>query len=242
VHEPLKAGEEVETLTLCPAMPSKINKPILLAVLIDTVVVVPRLARAAKFTCEAEYPDGGMKRSAELVAVPEGELMVTCPEDVSVGTTICMLDAVTLVGRAAVVLFTAILSFCGARSKFAPATVTTLPAAAICGVKESIRGAPEEAATVKESELVADPLGAVMEIAPVVAPVGTETTNVVLEAEMTVALVPLNVTVFWLAVGLKFAPVIVTCVPMAPIFGVKDSKAGCVAEYRVIARIFPTAS
>ncbi len=54
--------------------------------------------------------------------------------------------------------------------------------------------------------LVADPFGEVTEIVPAVAPGGTVATSWVVVAEVTVAVVPLNITVFWLGVGLNPAP------------------------------------
>jgi hypothetical protein len=55
-------------------------------------------------------------------------------------------------------------------------------------------------------EDVVDPAGDVTPIVPVVAPLGTVTTNCVVEAAVTVADVPFNVTVFELGVGLNAVP------------------------------------
>jgi len=61
---------------------------------------------------------------------------------------------------------------------------------------------------------------------PLVAPDGTVATSCVLEAELTVALVPLKVTVLLAGVELKFDPEIVTCVPTGPEVGLKDRIVG----------------
>jgi hypothetical protein len=84
-----------------------------------------------------------------------------------------------------------------AMSKFVPETVTAVPEAPIVGVKPVIVGAPlaPEAVTVKDIELVAVPLGVVIVIGPVVAPVGTVVTICVAVAELTVAFVPWKATV-----------------------------------------------
>lgn len=54
--------------------------------------------------------------------------------------------------------------------------------------------------------LVAVPEGAVTLIGPVLAPLGTAVTMLVVVDDVTVAAVPLNVTAFWLAVALKPVP------------------------------------
>jgi hypothetical protein len=72
-------------------------------------------------------------------------------------------------------------------------------------VKLEIVGA-ELPLTVKDVVLVAVPLGVVMVIGPVVAPEGTLVTIRVKVAEVTVAAIPLNATVFWLAVALNPVP------------------------------------
>ena len=76
-----------------------------------------------------------------------------------------------------------------------PLSVTEAPIAAMVGVKVVIVGALELVCTVKLPLLVAEPVGAVTVIGPVVAPLGTETTSCVAEAERIVAFVPLKLTV-----------------------------------------------
>jgi hypothetical protein len=87
------------------------------------------------------------------------------------------------------------------------------------GPKEVICGAAVELVTAKESALVVEPLGEMTVIAPVVAPVGTETTNDVVAAAEMLAVVPLNLTVSCAGSALKLAPEIVTEVPTGPDFG-----------------------
>ena len=83
--------------------------------------------------------------------------------------------------------------------------VTDVPMVATEGEKLEIVGAPG-LPTINAVLLVADPLAVVTEIVPVVAPVGTIATSWVDDAEVTVALMPLKVTVFWLGVELKDVP------------------------------------
>ena len=59
----------------------------------------------------------------------------------------------------------------------------------------------------------------------VVAPEGTETTNWVADAELIVALVPLNATASCAVLELKFDPEIVTLVPTGPDFGLNVKNA-----------------
>jgi hypothetical protein len=87
-----------------------------------------------------------------------------------------------------------------------PLIVTAVPGIPTVGEKLVIVGVPEEATTVKALELKTGLPVVATEISPVVAPVGTVVTIFVVVAETTVAVTPLNVTVFWLAVALKAVP------------------------------------
>ena len=160
-----------------------------------------------------------MKRSEVVIMFPFGVLSEIWPEPVDEGAFRVMEVALAELGCRPCVTFTPRRSFAGATSKFAPVIVTGLPAATICGLKESIRGLPSELVTVNKSALVTELLGDVTLIVPVVAPGGTVTTNVVLDAEATVAVVPLNLTVSWSGSELKLEPEIVTDVPTAPVLG-----------------------
>src|SRR5262249_51414854 len=93
----------------------------------------------------------------------------------------------------------------GITSKFVPAMVTAVPTVPMTGVKPVIVGAAG-LSTVKVVLLVAEPVGVVTLIAPVVAPDGTVVKSFVTVAEVTVAATPLKVTVFWLGVVLKPVP------------------------------------
>ena len=76
----------------------------------------------------------------------------------------------------------------------------------------------EAAGTVNEFALVAAPLAVVTVITPLVAPFGTFATICVVELTVKLAATPLKRT----ALGLiKFVPLIVTAVPVAPVPGEK---------------------
>ena len=62
----------------------------------------------------------------------------------------------------------------------------------------------------------------VTDITPVVAPAGTVVVILVAELAVTTAAMPLNVTILLAGDELKFAPVMVTVVPMGPLVGVKE--------------------
>jgi hypothetical protein len=133
-------------------------------------------------------------------------------------------------------------SLIGAGSNPVPVMVTGVPGIPLVGLKFVIVGAPVPLVTVKGDELVAIPEGAVTVTAPVVAPLGTVTVSWVALADVTVAAVPLNVTVFWLVVAPKPVPVIVTAVPIGPLVGDSSMIVVCDDGWRLIERRFPTAS
>ena len=91
-----------------------------------------------------------------------------------------------------------------ALSKLLPEIVTVVPAEPIVGVKLLMTGASEP--TVKGVLLFTVPAEVVTEIGPVVAPAGTLVRICVAVDEVTVATVPLNLTVFSLGVWLKAVP------------------------------------
>lgn len=80
--------------------------------------------------------------------------------------------------------------------------------------------------TTKSVKLCPDTPPTITVILPVFAPVGTVVVMVVAELEITVAVVPLNLTVLFMAVRSKFVPVIVTVVPIVPLDGVNDVTVG----------------
>ena len=90
-------------------------------------------------------------------------------------------------------------------SKLVPLIETEVPLVPIVGVKLVIVGALE-LTTVKLVALEIDPAGEVTLITPVVAPEGTLVTIFVAVDEVTVAAVPLNVTVLLPGVVLNAVP------------------------------------
>jgi hypothetical protein len=100
--------------------------------------------------------------------------------------------------------------------KFAPVIVTDAPTAPDVGETLVMLG---EATTLKLTPLLFTPLAFTTTL-PVVAPVGTVATiEVALQLPIVVAVVPLNFTVLVPWVDPKFAPVIVTDAPTAPVVG-----------------------
>ena len=91
-------------------------------------------------------------------------------------------------------------------SKFVPVRVTVVPGEPMVGVKPLIVGGPTGVITMKVALLVAEPVGVVTEISPVVAPAGTLVVICEAVAAVTVAAMLLNVVVFSLAAELKPVP------------------------------------
>jgi hypothetical protein len=124
--------------------------------------------------------------------------------------------------------------------KFVPVMVTEVPTGPLVGTKLVIVGG---VVTVKEPPLVAVRPPTATVTVPVVAPLGTVTTSCVPVAEVTVAEVPLNLTVLFVLVVLKFAPAIVTEVPTGPLVGEKLAIVGgtvTVKELLLVAVPLPT--
>jgi hypothetical protein len=128
-----------------------------------------------------------------------------------------MLVALQLVGVAVVPLnFTVLVPWVA--PKFAPVIVTVVPISPEAGFKLVMLGAGT--VTVKLTPLLAAP-PTVTTTFPVVAPAGTSATMLVALQLVGVAVVPLNLTVLVPCVTPKFAPAIVTDVPMTPETGFK---------------------
>jgi hypothetical protein len=144
---------------------------------------------------------------------------------------------VTCVGE----IFTFRLLWLVTVSKFVPLTVSAVPDTAVPGVKLVMVGAFRDA-TVNAVALVSEPAGAVTPIVPVVAPEGTVTTSFVAVAVVTVAAVPLNVTVFDDGVAEKPVPLMVTVVATGPVPGENEMMDTCEEAWRSIDSTFPTAS
>jgi len=135
----------------------------------------------------------------------------TFPVVAPAGTGTTMLVADQLVGVAVVPLnFTEPVP-CVA-PKFAPAIVTDAPTGPDVGDRLVMLGVES---TVKVTPLLLTP-AALTTMFPVVAPAGTGATILVALHVVTVAAVPLNVTVLVPCVAPKFEPPIVTAMPAAP--------------------------
>ena len=128
----------------------------------------------------------------------------TFPEPLIVGTVVEILVEVAELTVEFVIL-NLVLFFDAVVSKFVPLMVTLVPEAPMVGDRLVIVGAVD-AATVNEVLLETEPAEVVTLIAPVVAPLGTVVTSSVAVAEVTVAVVPLKVTVFELGVVLNAVP------------------------------------
>jgi hypothetical protein len=160
-----------------------------------------------------------MMKSAVDVALPADVVIVIRPEAVFDGTGTVTVVSVDAVG-VELVLLNFVWLFAGTSAKFVPVIVTEVPATPIVGENPVIVGG-SGTVTVNDDALVAEPEGLVTAIVPLVAPVGTVTSMLVVVDAVIVAAVPLNVTAFCAGVALKPVPVIVTGVPTGPEPGVK---------------------
>ena len=151
-----------------------------------------------------------------LLATPP-TLTTTFPVVAPAGTSTTTLVALQFVAVEAIPLNVTVLVPCVA-PKFAPVIVTDVPISPDVGFKLVMLGAGT--VTVKLTPLLATP-PTVTTTLPVVAPAGTSTTTLVALQLVAVAAIPLNVTVLVPCVTPKFAPVIVTDVPISPDVGFK---------------------
>jgi hypothetical protein len=134
-----------------------------------------------------------------------------------------MLVPLQLVGVVAVPLKLAVLVPC-VDPKFVPVIVTDVPTAPEVGERLVMVGDNE-----KVTPLLAR-LPTVTTTFPVVAPIGTGATILVVLQPVGFAVVPLNLTVLVPWVAPKFAPVIVTDVPTAPKAGDRLAMAGATVK------------
>jgi hypothetical protein len=182
-----------------------------------------------------------MKRSGFVEEIPLGVEAETRPPDVPVGTLnlIEVVDAEANPGRERLSVTTSLEI---AESKLDPESVTSSPAAATVGEIEEIWGT-EDSPTVKPSALVTGPSSGVETVTePVVVPIGTLTFNEVAVAALTVAVVPLNLTVSEAGVVENPVPSIVTVAPTSPLAGLSWTIDRAEDAWREIESRFPAAS
>jgi len=156
---------------------------------------------------------------APLLAFPS-TVTTTPPVAAPAGTDVTMLVPLQLVGVARTPPSVTVLVPCVA-PKFAPEIVTAAPTTPELGLKLVMLGVGGGGVvTVKVAPLLAFPL-TVTTTLPVSAPAGTGRTMLVPLQLVGVAFTPSNVTVLVPCVAPKFAPEIVTAVPITPEFGLK---------------------
>src|SRR6266481_971237 len=158
---------------------------------------------------------GTVKLTPLLATLPT--VTTTLPVVAPAGTGATKLVALQLVGVAVIPLNFTVLVPCVA-PKFAPVIVTDVPINPDAGFKLVMLG--PGTVTVKFMPLLATP-PTLTTTFPVVAPDGTSTTTLVALQLVGVAVIPLNFTVLVPCVAPKFAPVIVTDVPISPDVGFK---------------------
>src|SRR6266699_3761661 len=146
-----------------------------------------------------------------LLATPLA-FTTTLPVVAPLGTVTATLDAPQVVTVAVVPLNVAVPLPCE-EPKFDPVIVTAAPTGPVVIDKLVMTGA---GTTVKFTPLLATPLAFTTTL-PVVAPLGTVTPTLDAPQVVTVAVVPLNVTVPLPCEEPKFDPVIVTAAPTAPV-------------------------
>ena len=166
---------------------------------------------------------GGAAKSSLAVAVPAGAVMLIGPLVRLAGTVAVTVVADTTLNDAAGVVpkRTAV-----APDRFAPVMVTVVPVAPRAGEKLLIAG--DE--TVKVPVLAAVLTGVSTEISPDTAFAGTATVIEVAVTEVGLIARPLNFTA---VAPVKFAPVTVRLVPVAPAAGLNDAIAGEVVTKQV---------
>ncbi|HET7416935.1 MAG TPA: hypothetical protein VFJ61_04845 [Solirubrobacterales bacterium] len=163
-------------------------------------------------TLEVEIPFGGMNKSGPMLD-PSGVLTETLPPRVLLGTLNLSVLTEADVGSARTWLSVRLLAT-ALGSKCVPEIVISSPPAAKVGEIDEMLGA-NDSVTVKVSELVTGPSSGVTTLTvPVVAPLGTLTVSEVAVAALTLAVVPLNLTVLEEGVDEKPVPSMVTIEPI----------------------------
>ena len=158
--------------------------------------------------------------------VPLAVVTETVPVVAPAGTAIVIDEAVEADTTAVEPLNLTVL-LAGVVLKLVPVMVITVPTAPEVGLMPVTVGVvAADEVTVKLPVDVPGPPAVVTEIVPFVAPTGTVTASDVAVAPVTVARVPLNLTVLLAGVSLKLAPVIVTAVPTVPEVGLMELTTG----------------
>ena len=158
-------------------------------------------------------------KSSALVTSPPGAVALIFPVVAPAGTLarICVLESTIKDAPATLLNVT-----CVVPKKLFPVMVTWVPAGPLVGVKEEMVGG-SGSVTVKSSALATSPPGAVTLILPVLALTDTVARICVSESTLNAAAILLNVTC---VAPVKLFPVIVTDVPIGPLFGVKEAMVG----------------
>lgn len=185
--------------------------PKFVPVIVTGVATVPEVGFRLVITGAGKTTE----KLAPLLETPP-TVTTTLPVVAPVGTGTTMPVALQLVGVAVVPLNVIVLEPC-VEPKFAPVTVTEVPAFPDAGLKLMIPG-PDP--TTKTFPLLANPPTVTTTI-PVVPPVGTGATRLVALQLVGVAAVPLKVTVLEPCVEPKFDPLTVTDVPTFPDVGLR---------------------
>jgi len=164
----------------------------------------------------------------ELVAVCEETVTLINPVVAIAGTIVVILFGV-LADTTASTPLNLMMLLKNVLLKLVPIIVTDVPADPLTGVNDVIVGANPDIFTVKLFELAAVSDPTLTLITPEVAAAGTVAVKLVAVLAVTVAIVPLNVTILLAGVALKFVPVMVTAVPAGPLRGANKVIVGDVA-------------
>lgn len=200
-----KSPALIDRLIRCPDTPSKTIRAFFPKVLVAGFFVSPGAMRPVNSMSAAVKSSGGIKKSPLLTAAPPGVVTDIRPEPVRVGTLVTIAVAFAELAHDLLMLNVSWL-LPAVVSKLVPVRVTVVPAEPMVGVNPLIVGGPTGVVTVKVALLVDEPVGAVTEIGPEVAPTGTLVVICAAEAAITAAVTPLNFTVFSLATSLKPVP------------------------------------
>lgn len=161
--------------------------------------------------------EGITVKSRPLETVTPFKVNAIFPVVAPLGTIVVRLVEVDVVTRDVTPL-NVITLYVGVKSKLVPVMVTIAPTAPLAGLKVKIDGVGN---TLKLVALVIVTPLVVREIGPVLAPTGTVVERLLVVAFVTTVEIPLNATLLFAGIALKFVPVIVIEVPGAPSVGLK---------------------